>query len=136
MQLTPELWLGLAAGLLLGGLCALFLQRRMAGADRERAEQLAGELEETREELEAHREEVARHFQETSTLFRGLTEQYSRLYAHLAEGARGFCTDDLPALAHGFDGPLLGRNGSDSGEEPPAEPERKEPTNGGAEATT
>ena len=101
----------------------------------------AGELEETREELEAHREEVAKHFHETSQLFRGLTEQYTRLYAHLAEGARDFCAEDEPALARGFDGPLLGRNGDDSGEEaepaPGAAPveARPEQANGGAPAS-
>jgi uncharacterized membrane-anchored protein YhcB (DUF1043 family) len=138
MEITPNLWLGLAAGVLLGALCSFFLQRRNGSANRERAEQLSSELEETREELDAHREEVAKHFQETSQLFRGLTEQYTRLYAHLAEGSRDFCTDDAPALARGFDGPLLGRNGDDAGKEQPRKadpPEaRPEQGNGGASA--
>ena len=144
MELTLNVWLAFGTGLVLGAVCIFLLSRRMAGADRERADQLASELEETREELDAHREEVAKHFQETSQLFRNLTEQYTRLYAHLAEGARDFCTDDVPALARGFDGPLLGRNGDDAGEtagdEPGAEAEatRTEPlrdgANGGAAA--
>lgn len=123
MELTPTLWLGFGVGLVFGAACIFVLQRRIGGGDRERAEQLASELEETREELEAHRDEVAKHFHETSQLFRGLTEQYTRLYAHLAGGAREFCVDDEPALARGFDGPLLGRNGDDAGEEaaPPSE---------------
>jgi uncharacterized membrane-anchored protein YhcB (DUF1043 family) len=122
MELTLNVWLAFGTGLVLGAVCIFFLQRRMAGADRERAEQMAAELEVTREELEAHREEVAKHFQETSQLFRGLTEQYTRLYAHLAEGAREFCADEAPALARGFDGPLLGRNGDDAAEGTAAAP--------------
>jgi uncharacterized membrane-anchored protein YhcB (DUF1043 family) len=101
----------LALGVLLGALGAVLGRRRSTRLDRERAEQLAAELDETRNELETHREEVARHFHATSDLFRDLTDRYSRLYAHLAEGAREFCTDEVPALARGFDGPLLGRNG-------------------------
>lgn len=144
MELTLNVWLAFGAGLVLGAVCIFFLSRRTAGADRERADQLASELGEAREELDAHREEVAKHFQETSQLFRDLTEQYTRLYAHLAEGARDFSTDDVPALARGFDGPLLGRNGDDAGEAADDEPEadaeatraepRREGANGGAPA--
>jgi uncharacterized membrane-anchored protein YhcB (DUF1043 family) len=101
----------LALGIALGALGAVYARRRSGRLDRERAEQLAADLDETRNELETHREEVARHFTLTSDLFRDLTDRYSRLYAHLAEGAREFCTDELPALARGFEGPLLGRNG-------------------------
>ena len=142
MELTPNLWLGFGVGLVLGAVCIFLLQRRTSGSDRERAEQFGAELEETREELEAHREEVTKHFHETSQLFRGLTEQYTRLYAHLAEGAREFCADDEPALARGFDGPLLGRNGDAAGEESAPTPEappvdsRPEQANGGAPAAT
>lgn len=144
MELTLNVWLAFGTGLVLGAVCIFLLQRRIAGTDRERAEQMAAELEVTREELEAHREEVAKHFRETSQLFRGLTEQYTRLYAHLAEGSREFCSDEPPALARGFDGPLLGRNGDDADETAtPAEgnggepePTRAEPrpaaANGGA----
>jgi uncharacterized membrane-anchored protein YhcB (DUF1043 family) len=88
-----------ALGLLVGALTVFLLQRRAGSASRE----LAAELEETREELEANREEVARHFAQTSDLFRSLTEQYTLLYAHLADGAREFCTDEIPALGRGLE---------------------------------
>jgi uncharacterized membrane-anchored protein YhcB (DUF1043 family) len=101
----------LAVGLAVGALCGVLLQRRSGRGDRERAEQLSRELDETREELESHREEIARHFRQTSNLFRDLTERYTHLYAHLAEGARQFCTGDAPALARGLDAPLLSGNG-------------------------
>ena len=96
-----------AAGLVLGAALVFLLMRRGGSVNRERAESLTTELEETRLELESHREEVAKHFSETSDLFRDLTEQYSRLYAHLATGAREFCPDEVPSLGQGLDTPLL-----------------------------
>ena len=96
-----------AAGLVVGAGLVFLLMRRGGSVNRERAESLTVELDETRLELECHREEVATHFAETSDLFHGLTEQYSRLYAHLATGAREFCSDEVPALGQGLDAPLL-----------------------------
>ena len=97
-----------AAGLVVGAGVVFLLMRRGGSVNRERAESLASELEETRLELETHREEVSGHFARTSDLFRDLTEQYTRLYAHLAKGAREFCPDDVPSLGQGLDTPLLG----------------------------
>ena len=107
MVWNVDVLLALAAGVVAGAGILFLLLRRAGSADRERAELLATELEETREELESHREEVAKHFGQTSELFRDLTDQYSRLYAHLAEGAREFATDAVPSLAAGFEKPLL-----------------------------
>lgn len=142
IELTPVVYVALAAGLLLGGLVGVLLQRRVGRGDRERVENIQGELDETREELESQREEVARHFQQTSSLFRDLTEHYTHLYAHLAEGARHFCPDDVPALGLGVEEPLLGRDNAAgpaeaSDEAPPqgvdaADEPRPEKTNGGS----
>jgi uncharacterized membrane-anchored protein YhcB (DUF1043 family) len=134
MEWNPE-WItpaavALAIGFGLGALALFAVMRRAGASDRERAEQLATELEETREELESHREEVARHFARTSDLFRDLTEQYTQLYAHLANGARAFCPD-VPALGQ-LDAPLLAAER----EAAPAAPETRRPaqSNGGAHA--
>jgi len=96
----------LGIGLIVGVGLGVLLRGRSAAADRARAEQLETDLGHTREELETHREEVARHFQSTSELFRDLTEQYSRLYTHLADGARAFSTETVPALG-ALETPLL-----------------------------
>ncbi|MBW2267561.1 MAG: DUF1043 family protein [Deltaproteobacteria bacterium] len=131
----------LGVGLLVGVGLGLLFRGRSGAAERARAEQLDAELEQTREDLEAHRDDVARHFQETSDLFRGVTEQYSRLYAHLATGARAFSTDAVPMLG-ALETPLLGRTDGASAEaaagselEPEAEPAapavaEKQPTTG------
>ena len=97
----------LGVGLAIGAVLMNLLGRRAGRADRERADQLETELEQTREELEVHREDVARHFQQTSDLFRDVTEHYTRLYAHLATGARAFSTDEVPALGE-LDQTLIG----------------------------
>ena len=122
MEWNATILLAFGAGLVLGAVTVGLLQRRTGGAARERAEQLGIELDEASEEIEAQRVEVAKHFEETSDLFRDLTEQYTRLYAHLAEGAREFCPEEVPALGRGLDGPLLGSSGdSEPAEEPPAD---------------
>lgn len=126
LEWTPTVYLAFGVGIALGALVVFAFRGRSGGADRARAEQLSAELDETREELDNQREEIARHFAETSNLFRDLTEQYTRLYAHLAEGAREFCTDEVPALARGFDGPLLGRNGNPEGAREDAKEEAPE----------
>ena len=117
-----------AAGLIVGAGVVFLLLRRGGSVNRERVESLATELEETRLELEGHREEVSKHFVGTSDLFRELTEQYTRLYAHLATGAREFCPDEVPSLGQGLDNPLLV-------DEAPQEAERKSDAPDGAKAS-
>ncbi|MGI9591282.1 MAG: ZapG family protein [Myxococcota bacterium] len=135
----PNLLWAAAAGLAVGAALVFLLMRRGGSVNRERAESLATELEETQLELEGHREEVAKHFSQTSDLFRDLTEQYSRLYAHLATGARDFCPDEVPSLGHGLDTPPLvdeavqARYGEDAAERSP-EGEPEQPAEAEAEA--
>ncbi len=134
MEWNATILLAFSVGLALGAVTLGLLRRRSGGAAREREEQLGIELDEAREELEAQRAEVAKHFEETSDLFRDLTEQYTRLYAHLSEGAREFCPEEVTALGRGFGGPLLGGSGdSDRAEEPPAPP-AEEANAGGSQA--
>lgn len=112
IEWSPVLFAVLGVGLILGALLASVARRRAGRADRERADQLDAELAQTREELEVHREDVARHFKQTSDLFRDMTEHYTRLYAHLATGARAFSTDEVPALGQ-LDRTLIGDDSSE-----------------------
>lgn len=128
MQIEWNLTLLAAAGvgLLIGLAVGLLARGRSGSAERARAEQLEGELEQTREELESHRDDVARHFAETSDLFRDVTEQYTRLYAHLASGARSFSVDDVPAIGD-LEKPLIGGTAAQAATEAasaPADPEQ------------
>lgn len=106
MQPTLLSLLWFAGGAVVGILVASTLRRRGGRAAEERAAQLEVELAETRGELEAQGERIETHFARTSDLFRDLTERYTQLYAHLAEGARHFCGDEMPAIARGLDGLL------------------------------
>ena len=74
---------------------------------RGRAEWLERELEDEQLRHEAYQQEVEKHFAQTSDLFRDLTQQYTALYGHLAEGARELCSTQVPALASGHDFPAL-----------------------------
>ena len=94
------------AGLFAGGLvCGLLLAE--GGRANGRLRRLERELAEERERAAAYRDSVATHFGGTSDLFRDLTQQYSSLYAHLAEGARELCPDHAPELGNGFASPAL-----------------------------
>jgi len=98
-----------AAGLLVGG----FVFRRR-NEDRSRAVQCEKELAEARAEHERYRASVSEHFARSSDLFRDLTDQYTSLYRHLAEGARDLGRPDLPAFEGAPAQPRLeSRSGTD-----------------------
>jgi hypothetical protein len=99
-EIGPEIAgaIGLAVGVVIG-----LAVMRLSGRDwRSRIRALEAEYREEREAHAAYRASVSKHFADTSDLFRDLTRQYTALYAHLAEGARGLCPEDPPALASGY----------------------------------
>ena len=122
MHPTAVLLLSFACGAVVGALVASWLRRRGGRAAEERAAQLEVELAETRSELEAQGERISTHFARTSDLFRELTERYTQLYAHLADGARQFSSGEVPGIARGLDGPLPGVLGGGAEAEPVAAP--------------
>jgi uncharacterized membrane-anchored protein YhcB (DUF1043 family) len=90
--------IGLVVGVAIG-----LLVMRLGGRDwRSRIRALEAEYRDEREAHAAYRASVSKHFADTSDLFRDLTRQYTALYAHLAEGARGLCPENPPALASGY----------------------------------
>jgi uncharacterized membrane-anchored protein YhcB (DUF1043 family) len=133
MDPTVLLLLTFAGGAIVGALVATWLERRGGRAAYDRAAELEIELAKTRSELEAQGAQIATHFVRTSDLFRDLTGQYTQLYAHLAEGARQFCRDELPAIARGLDG-LLPADEANAAEPPPEErePLRPDPEEAGS----
>jgi hypothetical protein len=133
MDPTVLLLLTFAGGAIAGALVATWLERRGGRAAYDRAAELEIDLAKTRSELEAQGAQIGSHFERTSDLFRDLTGQYTQLYAHLAEGARQFCRDELPAIARGLDG-LLPAGEADSAEplRQADEPLRPDPEEGGS----
>jgi uncharacterized membrane-anchored protein YhcB (DUF1043 family) len=135
MDPTLLLVLCFLGGALAGALVTRWAVRRGERTARDRLAELEIELGKVRSELEARGAQIASHFERTSDLFRDLTQRYTQLYAHLAEGARQFCPEDLPAIARGLEG-LLPADAS--GSEPPSpgteERHRPEPASAGDEA--
>jgi uncharacterized membrane-anchored protein YhcB (DUF1043 family) len=131
MDPTLLMLLSFAAGAVAAAIVTIWLERRGGRSAHERAAELEIELSKTRSELDAQRAQVASHFERTSDLFRDLTGRYTQLYAHLADGARQFCRDELPAIARGLDG-LLPAGEADAPEPPPeeGEPHRPEAASG------
>ncbi|MCP4003951.1 MAG: YhcB family protein [bacterium] len=93
-------------GVFVVGLGAGTMFRKSDKKLRAHAEQLESELDVTREQLNSHKAEVSKHFEQTSGLFRDLTQQYTALYSHLAEGARELCPE-MVEVGGGFASPLL-----------------------------
>src|SRR5262245_22983468 len=121
-----------AGGVAAGVLVTSWLVRRGGRAAEERAAQLEAELAETQGRLEAQAERISGHFVRTSDLFRDLTERYTQLYAHLADGARHFCAGDVPAIARGLDALLAAGENEVAAEPEPAPARRPEQANGGS----
>jgi uncharacterized membrane-anchored protein YhcB (DUF1043 family) len=103
-----EVWqVGIGVALFLAGLGAGFALRRGDAATKRRLQQLEAELAEARRLADAQQASVESHFEKTSDLFRDLTENYTALYSHLADGARTLCPEGGPALGRGLNNPLL-----------------------------
>jgi hypothetical protein len=103
-----ELWqLGLGVALFLAGLGVGFVLRRGDASLRSRIQVLESEVAEAERRYSDQQARVEKHFEKTSDLFRDLTEHYTALYGHLAEGARTLCPEGGPALGKGLNDPLL-----------------------------
>lgn len=87
MESIDQVWLfvaiALAAGVVLG-----FILHKMLSSAAGDADSLRAELERTRSEMERYKASVNTHFSKTSDLVSELTQDYVKVYQHLAEGAQ------------------------------------------------
>ena len=87
MESIDPVWLfgaiALATGILLG-----MLINRLLNPSAGDVEQLKAELESARAEMERYKASVNSHFTKTSELVNDLTQDYVKVYRHLAEGAQ------------------------------------------------
>lgn len=87
MENLQSIWqvglIALAAGALIGALAYRLFAPSVA-----RANKVRSELETARQELIDYRASVNRHFDKTSELVNDLTQNYVKVYQHLAEGAQ------------------------------------------------
>jgi uncharacterized membrane-anchored protein YhcB (DUF1043 family) len=120
------LWqIGIGVAAFAVGLGAGLVLRQPDRRMRAQLEALRSELLESQRRFDQHRARVDKHFERTSDLFRDMTEQYTALYSHLAEGARELCSEGGPALGRGLNDPLLAAT-LGAGEQPTLETDEGE----------
>lgn len=82
----------IALGAALGFQLALSRERRAGGGK---------SAKEIKAEFESYQSSVSEHFMESATLLQGMTEQYKKVYEHMARGAQDLCDvgEERPELA-------------------------------------
>ena len=87
MDPVQFVWLMGIGALIGGGIIGAIAYRNLAPARKE-ASNLKAELEQARDEMESYKASVNSHFDKTSELVNELTQDYVKVYKHLAEGAQ------------------------------------------------
>ena len=87
MEYLDSVWqigiIALVAGVMIGALAYRLLAPSIKQAD-----QIKSELDTARDELDSYKASVGQHFNKTSELVNDLTQNYVKVYQHLAEGAQ------------------------------------------------
>ncbi len=87
MEYLDSVWqigiIALVAGVLIGALAY-----RLFAPSIKQADQIKTELDTARNELDSYKASVGQHFDKTSELVNDLTQNYVKVYQHLAEGAQ------------------------------------------------
>lgn len=87
VELLDSFWFVLVAAFVAGGVIGAVLYGAFSHGTRD-ARKLKSDLEKTEEEFEAYKSSVTSHFSKTSELVNDLTQDYVKVYKHLAEGAQ------------------------------------------------
>ncbi len=87
MEITSSIWLISLIALTAGALIGVLAYRLFAPSVKQ-AERVRSELQEARDELGSYRDNVNEHFDKTAELVNDLTQNYVKVYQHLAEGAQ------------------------------------------------
>ena len=87
MEAIDPVWLFGGIALLAGALSGV-LAHRLLGPRTDDVDKLKAELQQSREEMAAYKTSVNSHFSKTSDLVNELTQDYVKVYRHLAEGAQ------------------------------------------------
>ena len=87
MEYLDSVWqigiIALVAGVMIG-----VLAYRLLAPSLKQADQIKTELDTARDELDSYKASVGQHFNKTSELVNDLTQNYVKVYQHLAEGAQ------------------------------------------------
>lgn len=96
-NLTPEMWKMIALGFVAGVILTYLILRLTKGSVKKQA-QTENELQQTKAELAQQKERLEKHFAETADLFKLLTQDYQKLYRHLAKSSDELLPDTQKAL--------------------------------------
>ncbi|MDH5356309.1 MAG: YhcB family protein [Gammaproteobacteria bacterium] len=98
MEETTSIWQIGFISLLAGALIGALLYRLLSPSVKQ-AGQIKADLDQTRGELASYKASVGQHFDKTSELVKDLTQNYVRVYQHLAEGAQTLGdSNEFPSL--------------------------------------
>jgi len=75
---------------------------KLKGSSSGQTEKLKSEKQALEEEFDEYKNSVADHFAQTSELLGGLTDNYVKVYQHLAEGSQSLTNADHPSLKLGL----------------------------------
>jgi len=75
---------------------------KLNGSRSSQAEKMKSEKQALEQEFDEYKNSVANHFAQTSELLGGLTDNYVKVYQHLAEGSQSLANAEHPALKLGL----------------------------------
>ncbi len=87
MEYVYSLWQFSILALIVGAMIGALAYRLLAPSVKQ-TDKIKTELDQTREELNSYKASVNQHFSKTSELVNDLTQNYVKVYQHLAEGAQ------------------------------------------------
>jgi uncharacterized membrane-anchored protein YhcB (DUF1043 family) len=87
MEYVYSLWQFSILALIVGAMIGALAYRLLAPSVKQ-TDKIKTELDQTREELNSYKASVNQHFNKTSELVNDLTQNYVKVYQHLAEGAQ------------------------------------------------
>lgn len=119
MESIDQVWLFVAIALVAGVVLGAILHKMLSASTGD-VDKLRAELERARSEMESYKASVNRHFSKTADLVDELTQDYAKVYQHLAEGAQTL--SDSPEYTRLLNQPegrvLLALEGDNAAQEP------------------
>lgn len=100
MELLSSPWLIALFTFFIGMVIGIFVHRSKY-SDNSQSEKLKEEIQTLEEDFDQYKTSVAEHFDKTSELVQGLTENYVKVYQHLAEGSQALTNTDQMSLKLG-----------------------------------
>lgn len=100
MELLSSPWLIALFTFFIGMVIGGFVHRSKY-SDKSQSEKLKEEIQTLEEDFDQYKTSVAEHFDKTSKLVQGLTENYVKVYQHLAEGSQALTNTDQMSLKLG-----------------------------------